>query len=122
LQIASRQSTDATAIDDVDVRAATQFIAEHVVRRISVEDILGHVAVSRRMLEWKFISILGRTLFAEIERAQLEHVQRLLLETDWSIKTIAEKCGYSSQEAFTVVFRRWTGLTATEFRRRNRPS
>jgi LacI family transcriptional regulator len=47
-----------------------------------VSDLQKALFVSRRSLEHRFTQALGRTPAVEIRRARLEHVRRLLIETD----------------------------------------
>lgn len=53
-----------------------------------------------------------------ITQTRLAGASRLLRETDEPVATIAHACGFYDHSAFTRMFRAATGLTPTEFRRR----
>lgn len=53
-----------------------------------------------------------------ITAARLVGASRLLRETDESVAVIAQSCGFCDHSAFTRMFRAATGLTPTEFRKR----
>jgi len=53
-----------------------------------------------------------------ITAARLVGASRLLRETDESVAIIAQSCGFCDHSAFTRMFRAATGLTPTEFRKR----
>lgn len=65
-----------------------------------------------------FREAVGRTPYEYLCRLRLEEAKRLLLTERESMAGIAERCGYSSQSYFNCVFRRETGMTPGEFRRR----
>lgn len=120
LGIATRQSTDVTAIDDPCVAEAVRFIRQHASRGISVEDVLEHMAVSRSVLQRRFRAVLGRTIHDLIVGLRLKHVKQLLLESDLTLHAIADRSGFNHEEYLCKVFRRATGETPGEFRRRYR--
>lgn len=119
LGIATRQSTDVTALDDRPLALAMRFIREHACDGINVKDLLRAVPQSRRQLETRFQKAFGRTPHEEILRAQLSRVQRLLLETDLPLSEIAERAGFAHVEYLSVVFKKHTGMPPGKFRAAN---
>ncbi len=81
---------------------------------------LGELHISRRSIERKFRSLLGRTLLEEIRRVRMEHVKRMLSETDRTIADIATRCGFASPERLTIVFRAAVGIVPSLYRARFR--
>jgi LacI family transcriptional regulator len=80
--VVQRQSTDTAAVDDPLVANALRHIRDHSREALKVSDLQKALFVSRRSLEHRFTQALGRTPAVEIRRARLEHVRRLLIETD----------------------------------------
>jgi LacI family transcriptional regulator len=120
LGVAARQSTDVLAVDDRAVAQAVQFIREHACEGINVGDVLRAVPLSRRVLEHRFRRWLGRTPREEIMQARLGRVKQLLGETDLPLYLIAERTGFEHVEYLSVVFKRETGATPSEFRAKAR--
>jgi LacI family transcriptional regulator len=116
LGIAARQSTDVLAVDDRNVAQAVQFIREHACEGINVSDVLRAVPLSRRVLEHRFQRLLGRTPREEILHVRLARVKQLLAETDLPLYLIAERTGFEHVEYLSVVFKRETQSTPSEFR------
>ncbi len=116
LGVAARQSTDVLAVDDRDIARAVQFIREHACAGINVGDVLRAVPLSRRVLEQRFQRLLGRTPREEILHVRLNRVQQLLAETDLPLYLIAERTGFDHVEYLSVVFKRETGHTTSDFR------
>jgi LacI family transcriptional regulator len=116
LGVASRQSTDALALDDREIVQAVRMIREHACEGINVGDVLRAVPLSRRVLEQRFQKLLGRTPRQEILHVRLARVKQLLGETDLALYQIAERTGFEHVEYLSVVFKRETGLTPSAFR------
>lgn len=119
--IATRQSTDVTAVEDVHVAKAARFIREHACVGISVSDVVSAVPVGRRLLEKRFRALLGRTLRQEITRVQMQRVKELLVGTDLSLAEIAERAGFRHVEYLTFVFKREFGTSPSAYRIEHQP-
>jgi LacI family transcriptional regulator len=122
LGVVTRQSTDTLAIGDPAVVKALSFLRQNPAAQIHVEDVARHAGVSRRVLERRFIELLGRTPADEIRRVHLERARQLLVETDMALSQVAEMAGFSSQAYFSDLFRRQLGMTPVQYRRKNRVS
>jgi LacI family transcriptional regulator len=118
--VVTRHSSDVLAIEDGDVATAVRYIRAHALGSIGVPDVLEAVAVSRRSLERRFRSVLGRGLGEEIRRVRLEKAKGLLSGTEIPIAQVATNSGFSEAKRLSTVFRLETGLTPMEYRRRSR--
>jgi len=106
------------ATRDEAVIRAVKFIRDHVGQRIQVADVLKHAKMSRASLEPRVKRVLGRTVYQEILRVQIERVKDLLGTTDLPIKQIAAQAGFHYVQYLTRAFRKATGLTPGRFRKR----
>jgi LacI family transcriptional regulator len=118
--IVTRQSTDTLAVADQAVAKALNFLRQNSHRPIKVNELAGPAGVSRRVLERRFVDLLGRTPADEIRRAHLDRARQLLIETDCPIADVAELSGFGSQAYFADAFRRQFEATPFAFRRKNR--
>ena len=118
--VVTRHSSDVLAIQDGDVAAAVRYIRAHALGPIGVPDVLDAVAVSRRSLERRFRSMLGRGLGEEIRRVRMEKAKGLLSGTEMPIAQVATNSGFSEAKHLSTAFRQEAGLTPTEYRRRSR--
>lgn len=117
LGVETRQSTDILAIDDADVAAALRFIRENAAAGINVSDVLRAVPLSRRVLESRFRTALGRTPHEEITRLKIGKVKELLTGTDLSLSEIASRTGFRHDEYLSVAFKKAVGMPPRDFRR-----
>lgn len=120
LGVIERHSTDTLAIEDEHVARAVRYIRENALDPIEAADVLRHVPVARRSLEVGFRRWLGRTIGQEIRRVRIEHAKTLLLETELPGPDLAVRCGFNYASRLSEAFKKVTGLTPTEFRRRAR--
>jgi LacI family transcriptional regulator len=120
MYVVTRRSTDIVAIDDSEVAAALGFIHDHAAEPIQVDDVVRHLAISRRKLEIRFQHCVGRTLHAELQRIRLERARRFLVETDIPIPRVAESVGYRTPSYFIQVFRAEHNMTPAKYRRQLR--
>jgi LacI family transcriptional regulator len=119
--VVTRQSTDVLAVEDRDVAAAVRFIREHACGRLVIDDVAGHVSLSRSALQRRFKKVVGRTIHEEALRIRLDRARELLSHTDLPIALVAEKAGFTHQEYLGSVFRSRLGQTPAQFRRASRP-
>lgn len=117
LRVITRQSTDTMAVSDPALVKALSYIRENAANPIRVTDIAKHAGVSRRLLEQRFITKLGRTPAAQIRRTHLDRARTMLAETDLSVDKVAEASGFGSPEYMTFYFRRELKITPLKFRR-----
>ena len=116
--VVTRQSTDVLAVNDPDLRAAINYMREHIAEPITVEDVLRHACLPRRTFDRKFIEALGRSPAHEMRRMRVE-MAKTLLASDARIKieNIVSHCGFSSRSQLFTAFQQITGMTPADFRR-----
>lgn len=118
--IIERQSTNALAIEDNEIRTALHYIRNNAHRMFSVDQVADLSGLSRRTMERRFRKLFGHTVADEIRNTRLEQARTMLNETDLPVADIAPRCGFSSAEYFIYVFRQTHNMTPIAFRNRNR--
>lgn len=116
LRVCSRQSTDIMAIDDEELQAILRYISNRASAGVQVKQILRDFPISRRSLEQRFRSLLGRSPAEEIRRVRLELAQSMLLETESPIATVALACGFATNAHFTRAFQKQYRTTPSALR------
>lgn len=114
--IITRKSSDLLAVNHKGVANSLRFIWEHAHEPISVKDLVGVAAMSRRGLHKAFLEAVGRTPGQELQRIRIERAKRLLTEADHKIEVVASMCGYQSANSFCVAFKQATGMSPKQFR------
>ncbi|HIE96620.1 MAG TPA: helix-turn-helix domain-containing protein [Fuerstia sp.] len=117
--VVQRLSTQVSAVEDRELSQVCRFIREHACEGIDVNDVSEFTSLSRRQLERRFRTELDRTPHQEITATQIARVKELLRETKMTLEQITPLAGYSHKERLSAVFKRETGQTPGDYRRRN---
>ncbi|MCX7825077.1 MAG: DNA-binding transcriptional regulator [Verrucomicrobiae bacterium] len=115
--VVTRQSTDVLAVDDAVVARAVAMIRNGATAGVTAQAVCDALALSRTTLELRFKRAMGRTLFAEIRRVQLERAERLIRESDLTLKQIAAQSGFGSVQHMTTLFAARFGSPPAAYRR-----
>jgi LacI family transcriptional regulator len=114
--VVTRQSTDILAIEDPVVAEAVRFIRANCRRPIQVPDVLREVTISRRSLYDRFKRVLGCSVYEYIKRVRVGEIERLLLDTDYSVTEIADLVGFSTPDHIASYFRSVRGINPLTLR------
>ena len=114
--IITRKSSDLLAVKHKGVANSLRFIWEHASQPISVKDLVGVAAMSRRGLHKAFLDNVGRTPGEELQRVRIERAKRLLADSNHKLEVLAKMSGYKSANSFCVAFKQATGQSPKQFR------
>lgn len=117
VQVFARQSTDTMTVRDWAVASALHFMRKQALHGCKVSDVLKRVKLSRSALERRFRKCLNRSPKEEIRRIQIQRIQQLLVETDFTLEHIAELSGFEYPEYMSVLFKRETSLSPGQYRK-----
>jgi LacI family transcriptional regulator len=85
--------------------------------RLTVAQLLASVPCSRRTLEKRFRSTLGRSIHQEIIRRRIDEARLLLRDTTFTISAVAKETGFTNAQRFYASFRKAQGATPGAYRR-----
>jgi AraC-like DNA-binding protein len=100
------------------VRKAMAYVHEHYAETLARGDLAAVAAVSARHLNRCFAEEMGISPMTYLHRYRIAQAKRLLETGGKSITEIALAVGFSSSSYFAEVFRRETGVSASEYRQR----
>jgi len=102
---------------------ATLFAQNHYHKPIGPDDMAEAAALSRFHFTRLFKEVLGITPIQYLTNIRIIKGAELLYQTKYSIEDISVQVGFANPNYFTKVFRKSTGITPGEFRKKNiRPS
>ena len=81
-------------------------------------DIVADIGAARRTAEMRFRAETGRSILEEINATRLEHAFELLKKPNYPISLVAGECGWQTDAYLKRLFKRTTGLTMHEWRKR----
>lgn len=107
-------------LDDVRLRRVLDYITQHLHEKISVADLAEVACLSIFHFTRMFAASVGMPPSRYVSRLRLEHGKSLLAAGKLPLSEISLACCFSSQASFTRAFRRATGMTPAQYRRRSR--
>ena len=120
VKIVGRLSTAAFATTDQQILNALLYIHKNALKKISVGDVMAEAALSRRLLERRFKSVTGKTLYEYITDQKLKYFAEQLTDTDEQVINIALSMGEIDTKSISRRFKQIYGYTPIEWRESQR--
>jgi len=117
-QIVARESSRSARATDRRLLRGLEFIRLNAGEGVAVADVASHMGVSRRMAELLFRKHAGCSILDSVQQTRLGRLKTFLSETSLPIGQISAQCGYQTEMHAKRVFKRMTGMTMSQFRKR----
>lgn len=117
--VVARESSDYTAVDDQLLRRALEMMRQRFWEPVTIRQICRALNVNRRTLELRFRAELKLSPRQELERLRVGKARELLMQTDYKMDWVAQRCGFRDAMRFSVVFRKVTGHSPSAYRSRS---
>ena len=104
--------------DNLIVSRAMSYIQNHITEKVTAADAAKAVHVSAGYLSTVFRSAAGVSIPDYINHQKLQIAKNLLLHTDKTLVEVSNYLSFSSQSYFQSIFKKYEGITPTEYRRR----
>ncbi len=115
-RVVSRESTSFISPSVALVENAMSFIRAYANDRITPEDVVRHLGVSRRLAELRFGECRGETIRKALENERLNTAKHLLETTGRAVARITTQAGFKSPAHFSRLFRKRFGKSPSEWR------
>ena len=103
---------------DDKISEIQRWLDEHFAENVMVEDLADRFGMSKRTLIRRFNTALDMPPNTYIQSVRIEAARKLLEETERTVDLVMNDVGYEDASSFRRLFRKKTGLTPTEYRRR----
>lgn len=100
------------------VDRAIHYIQTHLTDRLTVDEIAGSTGYSPSYFSHMFTEETGLSPYQFVLKSRMDHAQQLLKTTRLAVQEIAFQCGFNSAANFCYTFKRFTGVSAHEYRKR----
>ena len=100
------------------VDEAIRYVENNYFRSVSISALADALGVARTYFTTEFTQRTGVSPYAYLTDYRIAKARELLAESDLRVSEIAYSVGFSGVERFSDMFRRRTGLSPTEYRRR----
>jgi transcriptional regulator GlxA family with amidase domain len=105
------QSSEMASIRDLQI-----WIAEHLERKLSVDDLAERMSMSVRNFERVFTREVGSTPSQYVLQMRVEAARRELERTDDGLKQVASHAGFGNVDVMRRAFVRLLGITPRRYR------
>lgn len=117
--IIRRGSTARITGKDTTMQKAIQLIRERACHGLYASEVALSIGGSRRYAERKFKATFNQTILDTINDVRLERAKSLLATPSVRLQDIATMCGWTNANFLRRLFRAKTGLTMSDWRRKN---
>lgn len=94
------------------------FIEFNLEKQFTIGDLCRWYNTNRTTLMTEFKHITGKTINEFVIDKRISVSKKILEFTNISVEELSEKCGFSSQSYFTRTFKKKTGLSPTQYRKK----
>jgi transcriptional regulator GlxA family with amidase domain len=114
------QFSESLALQSADVRFAAlhAWIAGHLDAPLTLARLAEEAGMSERSFARRYRDLIGVTPARAVERLRVEAARQLLTETTLSLKRIADRCGFGTEETMRRSFLRVQGVGPQSYRAR----
>ena len=111
-------------VEDIQVRGNNDALMARIVKVVNenlndpsfnVQQLIAEVGISRAQLHRKMKEITGVSTADFIRNLRLQQAERLIREHKVNITQVAYTVGFNNQSHFSTIFRKYYGMTPTEY-------
>ena len=100
------------------LKRVLSYIDARIDERLTLADLAAVAGMSRMHFARLFRAATGIRPKSYVYRRRIEYAQHLLLSSHQSLRAIAFNVGFQNQAHFSTTFKRYVGVTPSEWRRR----
>lgn len=104
--------------NDALVRKAQNLIGRELVEKGVVERARQETGLSSRTFQRRFAAATGTSPVQYVQQLRIEYAKELLEQSNWPTDEIAGQVGYNDPSSFRKLFRRYVGVTPSDYRRK----
>ncbi len=93
------------------------YINQHYTEEITINSLCRQFYMARSSLCRKFQQVMECSVYDYVLFVKINHARKLLFETNKPIQAIANECGFSSLNYFSLIFKQKTGVSPSQYRK-----
>ncbi|WP_165218865.1 helix-turn-helix domain-containing protein [Schaalia sp. ZJ1691] len=100
------------------VRMCVDYVETHIFERIRIRDLVQEVGYAENYISRRFKAEMGQSLVEYINQQKVEVAKSMLKGSMVSVVELSERLSFSNPSYFSAVFKKHTGLTPLEYRKK----
>ena len=102
---------------DALILNVASYIHEHYMDDFSISDLCQIFYISKNTLCSRFMRVMNCSVMEYRQKVRINEAKELLVSTRLGVKEIAEKCGFSGANYFSLIFKREVGISPLNYRK-----
>ena len=86
---------------------------------LSISKLEKKLNVSKSYIHRCFKKDTGVSITEYLNKKRIAHARNLLINTNYSVMDICMECGFNNRQNFSYIFKKETGITPSEYRKKN---
>ena len=103
------------------LRRVKRYIDRHYAEDVTLSNVASVACLEEKYFSSFFHKKTGVRFVDFLSYVRVEHAKRLLSRNDLSVSQVATTVGYHNRRTLERAFKKWTGITPTQFRAQARP-
>lgn len=104
--------------DDKEILKAQEYIEQNYKSEIAMDDVSGLINMGQRNFIRRFKAATNNTPFEYLQRVRIESAKKAIEMNHKDLPFIMEDTGYNDLKAFRTIFKRITGLSPMEYKKK----
>jgi transcriptional regulator GlxA family with amidase domain len=104
--------------EDKEILEAQQYIEQHYQEELSMETVCAVVHMGKRNFIRRFKAATNNTPYEYLQRVRIESAKKAIEQNEQDLTSIIDDTGYKDFKTFRTVFKRITGLSPQEYRKK----
>jgi len=98
------------------IKRITAYVRENYDRDITIDSVAEHIGISYSYLRRLYKEATGQNLVDYINELRLQKAKRLLRQTDYTVREVADLCGFHHERSFSRAFAHAEGLPPGKYK------
>lgn len=94
----------------------TRYLSMNFSKKIQLKDLASHLALSESRTSESLHQLFGKSFPLLLNTYRIDHAKLLLVNSDFSVSDISDRCGFSDITYFHQVFKQSTNTTPNRYR------
>ena len=106
-----------SSLDEEFIRKVDSYVLEHLGEGLTVDDVCTHISMSRTSFYNKMKALTGIAPNEYIRNVRMREAARLLRSHHYTVSEVADMTGFADPKYFTDTFKKFYGMTPSEYKK-----
>lgn len=118
IDVARCQLPEKSTTNNYHVNKAVRLLNLNIAKNITTDFLADKIGINKSYLQRIFKENTGKTIISYLNELRIKQAKKLLANKNFSVIDVAFEVGFNNRQNFAVAFKKYTGTTPTEYRRK----